>query len=374
MTNPFQYGGIVTEDAFCNREKETRDLLRAAQNGERLLVYAERRMGKTSLVRRVLNALPRAEYLTVYIDLWATSGTDSFVEAVAKAVTEAGAGPADKMLKTATELFRHLVPSLTVDESGQPSIQFGARAAAPPVPHLEEALDAPHRLAQKSGRRVVVVYDEIQRIAEYGDDLVERVLRSRVQMHGDVSYFFLGSRKHLVRRMFMEEGRPFYQSSGHYPIGMIGAAHWLPFIRERFLAADKNIEDALVLALCEHTEGHPYYTQHLAHDLWELSPGGEQVTPERLQEAENLLLQRLTYAYSVLWESLTSNQQQLLRTLAQARPGLKPTSAEAVRQHGLAGSSVHRAAEGLFEKDLIDRDGDAYVVSDRFFRLWIARL
>ena len=72
MSNPFEYGGIVEETAFCNCEEEQEDLRRAIVNGDRLLVYAERRMGKTSLVRRVTGELPETDFLTVYVDLWST--------------------------------------------------------------------------------------------------------------------------------------------------------------------------------------------------------------------------------------------------------------------------------------------------------------
>ena len=57
MKNPFQYGGVVSGDAFCNRKKEVEDFLRAMENGEKLFVYSERRFGKTSLVRFALDKL-----------------------------------------------------------------------------------------------------------------------------------------------------------------------------------------------------------------------------------------------------------------------------------------------------------------------------
>jgi hypothetical protein len=36
MKNPFQYGGVVRGDAFCNRKKEVEDLLRAMENIRKL--------------------------------------------------------------------------------------------------------------------------------------------------------------------------------------------------------------------------------------------------------------------------------------------------------------------------------------------------
>ena len=50
MKNPFEYGGVVSGDAFCNREKELTEILSSMENSETLFVYSERRLGKTSLI------------------------------------------------------------------------------------------------------------------------------------------------------------------------------------------------------------------------------------------------------------------------------------------------------------------------------------
>lgn len=57
--NPFYYGGVVSVNAFCNREQEQEDLLLVMANCEKLFIYSERRFGKTSLIKQVINRLPR---------------------------------------------------------------------------------------------------------------------------------------------------------------------------------------------------------------------------------------------------------------------------------------------------------------------------
>jgi len=374
MKNPFQYGGIVENEAFCNRSQELADLRRAAENGDRLLVYAERRMGKTSLVKRIFDELPEEAYLPIYVYLWACTDADSFARAVAKSVSEAAETRTDKLLDTARSLFRHLVPSLTIDDAGNPSIQFGARSGMEVAPRLEEVLQAPATLAHKRDVRVVVAFDEIQRIADFGDDLIERTLRARVQEHSEVSYFFLGSRKHLIRHMFSDASRPLYQSAGHYPLSSIAEKHWIPFIRDRFEAAGVRIEDDAISEICGRTGGHPYYTQHFAHDLWELVHGEDTVSAHSIDEAERLLLSRLEYTYSVLWESLTNTQRKLLRGLVRESEDSRPFSSDFLGRAGLAASSAHQAAGTLMDRDIIDRDESGYIVSDRFLRLWLRRL
>lgn len=371
--NPFEYGGVVGDAAFCNRTRELAELRRAAENGDRLLVYAERRMGKTSLVKRVVGALPRDTFLPIYVDVWPTSDAVSLAKAVATATVEASAGRADRALETAKEVVRRLVPSLTTDEGGNPVVQFGSRVDDAPEPVLEDALDAPARLAASREKRVVVVYDEVQRLAEYGDDAAERLLRSRTQAHEGVAYLFTGSRKHLIREMFMDRGRPLYQTAGHYPIGPIATEHWVPFVTDRFERAGKSVEGDVVEALCERTEGHPYYTQHLAHALWEITPSGEAATAARLDGALDVVLTRLAYPFTVVWEGMTANQRALVRGLVGGDREAQVFSSAFLRKLRLAPSSASRAIEGLVQSDVLDRDETGYLVTDRFFRLWVAR-
>lgn len=83
MSNPFEYGVAVTGASFCNRVQELTDLARAMENSERLFLYSERRLGKTSLVLRVLKSLDREQFVAAYVDLWATDNELSFATATA---------------------------------------------------------------------------------------------------------------------------------------------------------------------------------------------------------------------------------------------------------------------------------------------------
>jgi len=53
-------------------------------------------------------------------------------------------------------------------------------------------------------------------LLEYGNDHVERKLRSAIQNHRQVGYLFLGSRKHLIQKMVLDRNRPLYRAGGHY--------------------------------------------------------------------------------------------------------------------------------------------------------------
>ena len=374
MTNPFSYGTVVSGASFCNREAECCELTRAIANGEKVFVISERRMGKTSLVRRVLDQLPARENLAAYVDLWATDTSASFVTATARAITEAVSGTADRILETARAFFSRLTPSVSVDDDGHPRITFGMVSRKDPLPELEEVLEAPAKIAARRGKRVALVFDEFQQILEYGDDMIERRLRSIVQHQENVAYLFLGSRKHLIQEMFMDRSRPLYRIGRHLPLDPIRESEWLPFICSRFEESGKAISQSRAAAVCRLTEGHPFYTQHLCHNLWEICDPGAGVTDDTIDAAISMLLDRENYAYTVVWESLTQNQRRFLKAVACHGPCPRPYGGEFLGLAGLRSpSSAQRAADALIERDLLDMDGNALVIVDRFLRLWVRR-
>lgn len=375
MENPFTYGGVVGDGAFCNRTQEIDDLTHMMRSSGRCFVYAERRMGKTSLIQQALAKLPDRQCIGVYVDLWPTDGSASFAVATARAITMAAETKTTRLLELAKTLFSRMRPSVTLDDAGNPAIEFGLDGRSAEKTDLIEVLAAPQELASRTGKTVVVVFDEFQQIVDYDDDLAERQLRSSIQHHKNVAYTFLGSRKHLLQQMFLDHSRPLYRAAAHYPIGPIATEHWQAFIASRFRRAKKKIGKGIIDRLCEQTEGHPFYTQHLCHVVWSLTEPGAAVDDACLDRAVGELLRRESHAYATLWESLTKNEQRLLRGLAAAETPPQPFSAEFTRQFGLrSASNAQRAAHSLLIKDVIDREESSFVITDRFFRLWIRKL
>src|SRR5438876_12307116 len=92
--NPFQYGGVVSGDKFCNRQKEKAELRKAIRNREKLFVFSARRFGKTSLIKSVLARLRKKQTVAAYVDLWPTESEAAFVTPLAQAIAESMATPA----------------------------------------------------------------------------------------------------------------------------------------------------------------------------------------------------------------------------------------------------------------------------------------
>ncbi|MBI5476533.1 MAG: ATP-binding protein [Ignavibacteriales bacterium] len=374
MENPFKYWRVVEEDDFCNRKKELAELLKLMHSGGRAFMYSERRYGKTSLVKLALAKLPKQKYVSVYIDLWKTDSDASFITTVAKAYSEALSTNVQKAVETAKRLFSHLKPSITLDDQGNPTISFGITHSTRLDPEIDEILAAPQKIAS-SGKRVVIVFDEFQQILMYGRDDIERQLRSVIQHQKNISYIFLGSRKHVVREMFLKGSRPLYRSATQLPLGSICEEDWQPFIHERFRRTEKKISSKLIHSLIELTQGHPFYTQYLCNVAWEFCKPHGEVHEEMLQQALQTVLEKEHYTYTLLWESLTRNQQRFLRSLAIEEKNAKPFSSEFLQRYRLgSASSAQRVIRSLLDRDLVDHENGSYIILDRFLRLWLRNI
>ena len=342
------------------------------ENGDRLFLYSERRLGKTSLVKLALSRLPKKDFLWAYVDLWPTDSEASFATSIAKAITESLASSADKMLSVAKGFFGGMAPTITADSTGSPQVTFQLGGNAGNSPDLQEVLKAPAEIAKSRKRKVVLVLDEFQRILEYESDQAERTLRSAIQEQENVSYIFLGSRKNLIQKMFLDQSRPLYRSGGHYPLGPIELDAWEPFIQGRFDETNKSISAGVIKELYEATGGHPFYTQHLCHAVWELCEPGDKAVSETIASAIELLLERESYAYTSLWESFAVNQRRFLSGLVRAQGHVEVFGSAFIRENNLkTASSAQRVVENLLERDVIDREGGTFFISDRFFHLWV---
>lgn len=178
MKNPFEYGDIVAGESFCNREREQRDIIRSIDNSQNLILYSERRLGKSSLVKTVMKNLSESDYYLTYVDLWPTDSASSFIKTMASELAGAHQSRGKQLLNWAGNIFNVLSPVLTMTKEGEPQLEFNLSSAGENLPALKDILTAPETIREQTGKQVVIVLDEIQKIREYESDRVENQLRS----------------------------------------------------------------------------------------------------------------------------------------------------------------------------------------------------
>jgi len=370
VKNPFSFGPLVSGDEFYDRVEIERQLVRAVRNGENVLLYAPRRYGKSSLVSRVADSLRREGRPCIYFDMMKVNSLEHFLQAYASAAL-ALQSRTSRSLESLAKFFKGLRPKITIGDRGEPSLSLDF-SSPPDTQTLEDVLALPEALG-KGGERVLVVFDEFQEIERLSSSLpLERIFRSVIQRQRNVGYVFLGSKTHLLRRMFTDAARPFYQSALILEMGKPPRDESVTFLQGRLkqagLTADADALDAIVDA----SENIPYYLQALGYELVELADLGG-ATAVGIPDVSNALdrcVRRMSSVFEAIVEPLSANQRKVLTALA-AEPTNGFDTAYRAR-HGLPTyTSVVSALKVLESSGLVVSARKRKSVANPFFAAWL---
>ncbi|HEX6457298.1 MAG TPA: ATP-binding protein [Thermoleophilaceae bacterium] len=374
--NPFQYGALALDESFTDRQDELAELSADIRNGQDVVLFAPRRYGKSSLMWRVVQRVVQRGVLVGQIDLMSTPTRERFAERLAKTIHDEMASRLFKA-KERLAVFSGLrvTPTITVNpEDGSISFSFDARAARDDIDAtLEELFALPGRIAAERGRRAALVFDEFQEVVEI-DPALPKLMRSAFQEQPEVSHVYLGSKRHMMERIFSDANEPFWRSAKQMELGVIDPEAFKPWVAERFEDTGKKVTDGTLDRAFEITGGHPYATQELFYFLWGQTPSGGSAIAQRLEQALDAALRSENAHFGLLWDNLAASQRLVLMALADEQPG-HPLTAEYQRRHSLpATPTVQTALGALTRAELVTRSGRGeYTIAEPFLAEWLKR-
>jgi hypothetical protein len=236
---------------------------------------------------------------------------------------------------------------------------------------IERLLELLGELAADRKRRVVMIFDEFQEIISL-DPKFPNLMRAVFQTQPEVSHVYLGSKRHILERIFNDKNEPFWRSAKQLEIGMIPPAKFGPFLRDRFAASGKAITPEALEQLLAVSGGHPYGTQELAYFVWELiAPGGDASIAD-IETAVSRVLRSENNHFAQLWDEAPHPQRLVMLALADD-PTSTIYSADYHQRHELpANPTLQTALAGLIRKEIAGRGPDGeYRVIEPFLAEWL---
>jgi hypothetical protein len=311
--------------------------------------------------------------LVAHVDLMKTPNKEKLAEKLADSIHDDVAS----VLIRARERLRvfaglRIQPIVVVNpQDSSVSFTFAAGHAAEDVDAtLERLLELPGQLAAERNRRVALVFDEFQEVVDIDPEL-PKLMRSVFQEQPEVGHIYLGSKRHMMERIFNDENEPFWRSAKQMELDVISPSDFEPYIAQRFESTGKKVAPDAIADVLSVTGGHPYATQELCYFLWELTPSGRRAAAALVGGAMDAVLRSEHAHFSLVWERASAAQRLLLQALA-AEPG-RPLSSDYRRRHGLPGaSSVQRALEALTKNELVGRRDGEYRVVEPFLTEWLS--
>src|SRR5258706_1213089 len=320
----FPVGGPVPAADLVGRETYIRRIGERLADGNHVLLAGPGRIGKPSIILEVARRLRRRGAFTAYVDCLGATDIRGLGERLVDALLENVSG-VERSFEQAKAIASGVRPSVRVKyEHVELALELAREKNAQRF--FEGALDLPRALAARSGKRVVVIFDEFQAAGRLGPRVFD-VMRAHCQAQRGVAYAFLGSEEGILEQLFSEKGRAFFRfavpidlaDAGGHRFG-ISPDDWLEYIQAKFAAKKLAIDDTGVDRLLDATGGHPQDTMQVCAALYYLmrDAAARSVSSDFLEVAYEQAMRELERPFALHWTELGSHKylQQVAKRIA----------------------------------------------------------
>ena len=371
MNKAFIYGMSVSGDNFTDRIKETKRLKLNFENGINTILISPRRMGKTSLVKKVISEIDKPLVKPVYMDIYDCRSEYDFLNRFASVLMKATASRTDQILDNIKQFLIRVSPKISFNPEplSEVSLSLGI---TPKEYQPEEILNLPELIAKEKGTHLVICIDEFQQIGELPDSLtIQKRMRGVWQHQEHVSYCLFGSKKHLMTNLFQNKRMPFYQFGEMTYLDRIPTKEWTGYIIGRFEKNGKHVSEELAKKICDTVDCYSSYVQQLAWNL--LAETNDTATEEDFNNAVDALIAQCSGLFVQQTIGLSTYQLNFIRALC---AGIHTDFGrkDVIEQFPLGTkSNISRIKDALTEKELIEERPDGIYLSDVVFEMWFNR-
>ena len=352
MENPFKYGTIVEAEYFTDQVKEVAYIRHFVESANHLILISPRRFGKSSVVAKALKESGRKS-ITVNLQQ-----VTSIADLSAKLLREFfKVHPIERIRHLITH-FR-VIPTVSTNPlTGSMDVSFQPGVNSSNL--LEDVMALIEKTHTKEDR-IIVVLDEFQDILEIAPHL-DKQLRSIMQTQKNINYVLLGSQESMMTEIFERKKSPFYHFGQLMRLDKLPREEFHNYLSERLKNCFPQNCDDLSDSILDYTGCHPYYSQQLAANVWNvgtLQP--EQTDP--IETAIDYIVTSHGLDYERMWMNISRTSKWILQRLA----------SKSILQTGEYPTSTIYSALKRLQKDGYVIYADRYEIEDPFFREWIIR-
>ena len=371
MKRAFVYGISVEGENFTDRVKETKRLKLNFENGINVILVSPRRMGKSSIVKKVKSEITNPEIKVVYMDIYDCRSEYDFYNRFATVLMKETATKSEHIIENIKRFLVRLTPKISFSPEPMSDISLSL-GITPQNYQPEEILQLPELIAKEQGKHIIVCIDEFQQIGEFTDSLtIQKRIRGVWQHQQNVSYCLFGSKKHLMTKLFQNRKMPFYQFGEMMYLDKISTEDWVPFIQSRFEYQGKKISEEFARRICETVENLSSYVQQLAWNI--LAETDQETTEQEFNTGVEALMIQCSGLFQEQLRGLTSYQINFIRAICNGVHSDFGSKAVLEEYNLGSKSNISRIKESLLDKELIETDADGVYLEDPVFKMWFKR-
>ena len=367
--NPFVYGRVVTGTEFFGRPKLIERIKGHIQSGQNIVLFGERRVGKTSLIAE---AIRQVGMPCLKVDFYGVRTEREMITRTIRGI--------EKLEKEAPFFSRWVargkrVRGKVTQEIDKPSMTPKISLEGyfkEPVSSITDLLDYIHEF--HSEKPLVTFFDEFQGVIELENAMdVLATMRSEIQNHGHIPYVFAGSIRRKMHEIFMDHNHPFYKSALPIEIGPIEFDEIGPYVIRLFEAGKREVVPKYLRGMYDMLYGNTGDFQQLCNALWDVSGPEKILDADVVRDALDMIWEMEMPVYASTRKCLTTQQNRVLQTLA-LTDGKEPFGSHFRKvADDISPGTVQKALAKLEELDLIYQPYNTtdYRLYSPFFKLWL---
>ncbi|PIR25952.1 MAG: hypothetical protein COX62_07000 [Deltaproteobacteria bacterium CG_4_10_14_0_2_um_filter_43_8] len=361
----FKYDVLIGPEDLCNREEERKSFLSAAKKGKRVVLFAPRRYGKTSLIRNIVGLdfqKGSRKHFLLNFDLMDVRSMESIEERLHTGLTHALSSHFSPK-KILAEIIGYLKGfTVQIDQNpntGQPSVQLTSKKKEAKK-NIYDYFDSIKQLSKKY--KLMIVLDEFHDIAFVeGAEALFRIFLQELQ---DTAIFILGSKRHLLKVMFQDSNAPLFHYGDEAHLYPISVEHWLPYFQERLHPAKLKIEEAALSYLVKKMYDVPNAICEVGEWLRENVPQKTIITKTVVEQQLSDLIQR-KQSFAYLLQAYSEKEKTVLKMISFFEFVKEPSSDNFLKTVRLPKSTTSHIIKKLLDVGAIEFEIEkGYRVSD----------
>jgi len=376
-------GQAVRNSDFWDRTDELEDIWDAIESGSHILISAPRRVGKTSIMYKVLDE-PKTNYIPVYIDTESADSQNEFWQKLFHALMEEDFVNG---LKNSAKTLWSKLKTIKITKISATGVEFGDGE----VLDYKEAFK---RLIKglDSDKKLIIMIDEfaqtIENIIKYEDEGIKsaisllkahRELRQDIKFSQKVTFIYAGSigLESVVAKM---DAIKHINDLNSIKISPLSLSEAQEFTKQLFANNNINVTHDAIIYLLDKIEWLiPFYIQLIAQEIKKLHRKEPKVTSQMIEQAIDNSLQHRQHFETWLSKIKTAFKnndylfaKEILNTISENMSMESRNIANIAAKHSLSDDDAKEIIHSLIYDGYINNNDNPreYRFNSAILRMW----
>ncbi len=371
MVKKFEFETVIKEaENICNMDEIRGKILELVFDGKKILFYGRRNTGKTSLIESCI--IPEwlrqnKNGIYLFVDMYGVRSLSNVSERFSRSFSEAFArsNQTKRLIQSLLKIVASLRPKISLDPTGNPQIELVGAPNENTI-HFEEIFKKLNEIKQKK-IPVLVVMDEFQDVQ--GIEQAEGLLRGAFQhLEADIPIIILGSKKHMLSKIFSIPEKPFYNWGESVEVTPIAYEEYTEFMKDRDLNIPNDVSEYLQNKMKRIPEPINITCYYLSK-----KKGNRKIRTKDVDEVITDIVENRRGRPQQYLSTLTANQARFLEVLSHQKIIKKITSKEVQKATFLSSSGILKVVAFLENQGTIYRSEAGYELTDPFLELHLKK-